>query len=56
LGKKFVGNAEIELAKDPRPIEEIIPNLEKLKRLDLDNLNMRTLWIYFLALFTLPVG
>ena len=36
--KNFVGNAEIELAKEPRPIEEIIPNLEKLKRLDLDNL------------------
>jgi hypothetical protein len=36
--KKYVGNAEIELAKEPRPIEEIIPNLEKLKRLDLDNL------------------
>lgn len=38
LAKNFVGNAEIELAKEPRPIEEIIPNLEKLKRLDLDNL------------------
>jgi hypothetical protein len=36
--KKYVGNAEIELAKEPRPIEDIIPNLEKLKRLDLDNL------------------
>jgi putative glutamate--cysteine ligase/putative amino acid ligase len=36
--KNFVGNAEIELAKEPRPIEDIIPNLEKLKRLDLDNL------------------
>ena len=36
--KNFVGNAEIELAKEPRPIEEIIPNLEKLKRFDLDNL------------------
>jgi hypothetical protein len=38
LAKNFVGNAEIELAKEPRPIEEIIPNLEKLKILDLDNL------------------
>ncbi|MCC6063621.1 MAG: hypothetical protein LM570_03720 [Thermocrinis sp.] len=38
LAKNFVGNAEIELAKEPRPIEDIIPNLEKLKRLDLDNL------------------
>jgi hypothetical protein len=38
LAKNFVGNAEIELAKEPRPIEEIIPNLEKLKKLDLDNL------------------
>jgi hypothetical protein len=36
--KNFVGNAEIELAKEPRPIEDIIPNLEKLKKLDLDNL------------------
>jgi hypothetical protein len=36
--KNFVGNAEIELAKEPKPIEEIIPNLEKLKKLDLDNL------------------
>jgi len=36
--KNFVGNAEIELAKEPRPIEDIIPNLEKLKRFDLDNL------------------
>jgi hypothetical protein len=36
--KNFVGNAEIELAKEPRAIEEIIPNLEKLKKLDLDNL------------------
>jgi hypothetical protein len=34
--KNFVGNAEIEFAKEPMPIEEIIPNLEKLKRLDLD--------------------
>ncbi len=38
LAKNFVGNAEIELAKEPRPIEYIIPNLEKLKKLDLDNL------------------
>jgi hypothetical protein len=38
LAKNFVGNAEIELAKEPIPIEEIIPNLEKLKKLDLDNL------------------
>lgn len=38
LAKNFVGNAEIELAKEPRPIDEIIPNLEKLKKLDLDNL------------------
>ena len=38
LAKNFVGNAEIELAKEPRPIEDIIPNLEKLKKLDLDNL------------------
>jgi hypothetical protein len=38
LAKNFVGNAEIELAKEPRPIEDIIPNLEKLKRFDLDNL------------------
>ena len=36
--KNFVGNAEIELAKESRPIEEIIPNLEKLKRLDLEKL------------------
>jgi hypothetical protein len=36
--KNFVGNAEIELAKEPRPIEDIIPNLEKLKGFDLDNL------------------
>jgi hypothetical protein len=36
--KNFVGNAEIELAKEPRPIEDIIPNLEELKKLDLDNL------------------
>jgi hypothetical protein len=36
--KKYVGNAEIELAKESRPIEDIIPNLEKLKKLDLDNL------------------
>ena len=38
LAKNFVGNAEIELAKEPKPIEGIIPNLEKLKKLDLDNL------------------
>jgi hypothetical protein len=38
LAKNFVGNAEIELAKESRPIEEIIPNLEKLKRLDLEKL------------------
>jgi hypothetical protein len=38
LAKKYVGNAEIELVKEPRPIEDIIPNLEKLKKLDLDNL------------------
>jgi hypothetical protein len=38
LAKIFVGNAEIELGKEPRPIEDIIPNLEKLKKLDLDNL------------------
>jgi len=36
--KKYVGNAEIKLANEPRPIEDIIPNLEKLKKLDLDNL------------------
>jgi hypothetical protein len=36
--KNFVGNAEIELAKESRPIDEIIPNLEKLKRLDLEKL------------------
>jgi hypothetical protein len=38
LAKNFVGNAEIELEKEPIPIEDIIPNLEKLKKLDLDNL------------------
>ncbi|WP_299199208.1 hypothetical protein [Thermocrinis sp.] len=38
LAKNFVGNAEIDLEKEPRPIEDIIPNLEKLKKLDLDNL------------------
>jgi hypothetical protein len=38
LAKKYVGNAEIELEKEPRPIEDIIPDLEKLKKLDLDNL------------------
>jgi hypothetical protein len=38
LAKNFVGNAEIELVKEPKPIEGIIPNLEKLKKLDLDNL------------------
>ncbi len=35
--KNFVGNAEIELV-EAKPIEDIIPNLEKLKKLDLDNL------------------
>jgi len=38
LAKNFVGNAEIELVENAIPIEEIIPNLEKLKKLDLDNL------------------
>jgi hypothetical protein len=38
LAKNFVGNAEIELVEEARPIEDIIPNLEKLKKLDLDNL------------------
>ena len=37
LAKNFVGNAEIELV-EAKPIEDIIPNLEKLKKLDLDNL------------------
>ncbi|MFZ8860487.1 MAG: hypothetical protein ACO2PP_08310, partial [Thermocrinis sp.] len=37
LAKNFVGNPEIEL-EEPIPIDEIIPNLEKLKKLDLDNL------------------
>jgi hypothetical protein len=36
--KKFVGNAEIELEENAIPIDEIIHNLEKLKKLDLDNL------------------
>jgi hypothetical protein len=36
--KKYVGNAEIELVENAIPIEEIIHNLEKLKKLDLDNL------------------
>jgi hypothetical protein len=36
--KNFVGNPEIELVEEPIPIEDIIPNLEKLKKLDLDNL------------------
>ena len=36
--KKYVGNAEIELEENAIPIEEIIHNLEKLKKLDLDNL------------------
>jgi hypothetical protein len=35
--KNFVGNAEIELV-EAKPIEDIIYNLEKLKKLDLDNL------------------
>lgn len=38
LAKNFVGNAEIELVENAIPIEDIIHNLEKLKRLDLDNL------------------
>jgi hypothetical protein len=37
--KKYVGNAEIELEENAIPIDEIIHNLEKLKKLDLDNLN-----------------
>ena len=36
--KNFVGNAEIELEENAIPIDEIIHNLEKLKKLDLDNL------------------
>ena len=36
--KNFVGNAEIELVENAIPIDEIIYNLEKLKKLDLDNL------------------
>lgn len=36
--KNFVGNAEIELVENAISIDEIIPNLEKLKKLDLDNL------------------
>jgi hypothetical protein len=36
--KRYVGNAEIELVEKAIPIEEIICNLEKLKKLDLDNL------------------
>jgi hypothetical protein len=36
--KKYVGNAEIELEENAIPIDEIIHNLEKLKKLDLDNL------------------
>jgi hypothetical protein len=36
--KNYVGKAEIELVEEARPIDEIIPNLEKLKKLDLDNL------------------
>jgi hypothetical protein len=36
--KRYVGNAEIELVEKAIPIEEIIYNLEKLKKLDLDNL------------------
>lgn len=36
--KNFVGNPEIELVEKPIPIDEIIPNFEKLKKLDLDNL------------------
>jgi len=35
--KNFVGNAEIELV-EAKPIEDIIYNLEELKKLDLDNL------------------
>ncbi|MFZ8834267.1 MAG: hypothetical protein ACO2O5_08715 [Candidatus Caldipriscus sp.] len=33
-----MGNAEIELVEEAKLIDEIIPNLEKLKKLDLDNL------------------
>jgi hypothetical protein len=36
--QKYVGNAEIELEENAIPIDEIIHNLEKLKKLDLDNL------------------
>ena len=36
--KNFVGSAEIELVEEARPIEDIIYKLEKLKKLDLDNL------------------
>jgi len=36
--KRYVSNAEIELVEKAIPIEEIIYNLEKLKKLDLDNL------------------
>jgi len=36
--KNFVGNAEIEIVENAIPIEDIIPNLEKLKGFDLDNL------------------
>ena len=36
--KNFVGNAEIELVEESISIDEIIHNLEKLKKLDLDNL------------------
>jgi hypothetical protein len=36
--KNYVGNAEIELVEEAKPIDEIIPNFEKLKKLDLDNL------------------
>lgn len=36
--KKYVGNAEIELVENAISIDEIIHNLEKLKKLDLDNL------------------
>ncbi len=38
LAKNYVGNAEIELVEEAKPIDEIIYNLEKLKKLDLDNL------------------
>jgi hypothetical protein len=38
LAKNYVGNAEIELVENAIPIDEIIYNLEKLKKLDLDNL------------------